>query len=310
LVKLEKFPIRNLGVMQAFAFNTRRDKFKDWRVRLAFNYAFNFEDMNRTLFYDQYQRINSYFEGTDLAARGIPDGKELEILNEVREFVPPQLFTTEYRNPEGGDARSMRRNLLEAQRLLEEAGWVIRNGKLTNPKTGETMTVEFLFASPTFERVYLSYKPNLERLGIDVTLRYVDSSQYVNRIRSFDFDVITYSWPQSLSPGNEQLDFWGSEAADRDGSRNVIGIKDPVLDRLVQRLIYAENREDLVAATKALDRVLLWNHYVVPQWTLLSQRTARWDRFGRPDPLPAYSFGFPDIWWYDQGRAERTGVRQ
>ena len=309
-VILETFPVRNLGLMQGFAFNMRRDKFKDPRVRRAFNYAFDFEEMNQALFYGQYKRIGSYFEGTELASSGLPQGKELEILETVRGQVPAEVFTKPYVNPTGGDARAVRENLREATRLLEEAGWVIRDRKLVNKQTGEAMTVEFLLSDPTFERIVLRYKANLERLGIQVTIRTVDSSQYINRVRERDFDVITQVWPQSLSPGNEQLDFWGSDAADRPGSRNVGGIKNPAVDKLIQRVIFAKDREELVAATHALDRVLLWNHYVVPEWTLAKTRTVRWNRFSYPEPLPQYSFGFPDLWWYDAAKAARTGAPQ
>jgi microcin C transport system substrate-binding protein len=307
-VVLETFPERGRGVMQAFIFNLRRDKFTDPRVRLAFIYALDFEEMNKTLFFGQYQRINSYFSGTELASEGLPKGKELELLEGVRGKVPPEVFTTPYAAPKAGDERARRSNLRDAARLLREAGYEVRGGKLVNGKTGEPFKLEFLLSNPAFERVVLFYKPGLERLGIDITVRVVDTSQYVNRVRGRDFDMIVSGWGQSLSPGNEQRDFFGSEAADREGSRNYGGIKNPAVDALIDRVIFAKDREELVAATKALDRVLLWNHYVVPTWTIGYTRTARWDRFGKPDQLPAYSFAFPDIWWYDKKRA--AGVRQ
>jgi microcin C transport system substrate-binding protein len=208
-----------------------------------------------------------------------------------------------------GSPEAVRTNLREAARLLHEAGWVIRDRALVNARTGERMRVEFLLNSPAFERVVLPYKTALERLGMEVSVRLVDPSQYVNRLRSRDFDIIVQSWGQSLSPGNEQRDFWGTEAADREGSRNVVGIKNPAIDALIDRVIFAKDRAELEAATKALDRVLLWNHYVVPQWSLGATWTARWDRFGRPERLPDYSFGFPDIWWWDAARAARAGGR-
>ena len=179
-----------------------------------------------------------------------------------------------------------------------------------NAKTGEPLTIDFLLVSPAFERVILFYKPALDRLGIGMTARVVDSSQYVNRVRARDFDVMVGGWTQSLSPGNEQRDFFGAEAADREASRNYGGIKDSAVDALIERVIFAKDRDELVAAIKALDRVLLWNHYVVPTWTIAYARTARWDRFGKPEKLPAYSYGFPDIWWYDAARAAKTGTRQ
>jgi len=308
-VVLETFPERARGLMQAFVFNLRRDKFADPRVRLAFSYALDFEEMNKTLFFGQYQRINSYFSGTELASAGLPAGKELEILETVRDKVPPEVFTKPFVAPKTGDEQARRANLREATRLLREAGYEIKNGKLVNGKTGEPFKVEFLLANPAFERVVLFYKPALERLGIEVGTRIVDSSQYVNRVRGRDFDLIVTGWGQSLSPGNEQRDFFGSEAADREGSRNYGGIKNPAVDALIDRVIFAKDRDELGAATKALDRVLLWNHYVVPTWTINYSRTARWDRFGKPDKLPAYSYAFPDIWWYDKDRAAKIGGR-
>ncbi len=297
--------------MQAFVFNTRREKFKDPRLRRAFNFAFDFEEMNKQIFFGQYTRIASYFEGTELACSGLPQGAELAILETVRDQVPPEVFTTAYTNPVSGAPDKVRANLIEGVRLMKEAGYEIRDRKLVNMKTGEPLTVEFLNADPNFERIFLFYKPSLERLGVTVTVRIVDVAQYENRLRSWDFDIILASWPQSLSPGNEQRDFWGSPAADQPGSRNLVGIKNPAVDALIERVIFAPNRNDLLAATKALDRVLLWGFYVVPQWTYGKVRTARWDRFGRPDELPKYgAAAFPTVWWWDAEKAAKTGTRQ
>jgi len=308
----EEFPTRASGGMQAFAFNTRRDKFKDARLRRAFNFAFDFEETNKQMFFGQYTRIASYFEGMELAARGLPEGEELAILETVRDKVPPEIFTKPYANPMGGNPDNVRANLREALRLLKEAGYEVRDRRLIEVRTGQPLSVEFLLqaAAPEFERIVLFYKPNIERLGIEVTLRRVDDAQYENRLRSWDFDIITTSWGQSLSPGNEQRGFWGSQAADQPGSRNFIGIKDPAIDALIDRLIFATSREQLVAASKALDRVLLWHNFVVPQWTYSKRRTARWDRFGRPDPLPKYGeAAFPTVWWWDAERAAKAGSR-
>lgn len=308
-VVLETSPIRDMGLMQAFVLNTRRDKFKDPRVRRAFNLAMNFEDMNRALFYGQYTRIQSFFQNTELASSGLPEGRELEILQEVKDAVPPEVFTTPYTNPVANTPEELRNNLREAVKLLAEAGWTVKPGSggrvLSNGK-GEPMEVEFLLASPSFERVVLSYIPNLERLGIKASVRTVDPSQYENRLNDFNFDITVGSWPQSLSPGNEQRDFWGSAAADRPGSRNLIGVKNPAIDRLIERLIHASDRDDLIAATRALDRVLLWNHYVVPQWTTGSTRFAYWTRLQHPKPLPEYDLGFPTIWWAGAGAQPAT----
>ena len=309
-VILEQFPMNSVGMMQAFVFNTRHDKFKDPRVRLAFNYAFDFEALNKQIFFGQYTRTASYFQGTELAATGLPAGRELEILQNVGSLVPPEVFTTPYTNPVGGNPQATRDNLRQAVHLLHEAGYEIRNERLVDAKTGDPYAVEFLDNDPTMEKIFLFYKPSLERLGISVSMRTIDDAQYQNRLRSFDFDITVYLWPESLSPGNEQRDFWGSRAADLPGSSNLIGIKNPAVDKLIDQVIFAKSRPDLVAATKALDRVLLWNHYVVPQWTYPYVRTARWDRFGHPDPMPKYGMeAFPTIWWWDAAKAAKTGSK-
>jgi microcin C transport system substrate-binding protein len=309
-VVLQEFPINNVGIMQAFAFNIRRGKFQDPRVRLAFNYAFDFEEMNKQIFFGQYKRIASYFEGTELACSGVPAGRELEILETVRDKVPAEVFTTIYSNPVAGNPQAVRNNLREAVRLFREAGYEVRNERLVSAKTGEPYTVEFLADDPSFERVFLFYKPSLDRLGVTVTVRTVDDAQYENRLRSWDFDIITHSWGESLSPGNEQRGYWGSQAADQPGSLNLIGIKSAAVDAMIDQVIFAKSRDDLVAATHALDRVLLWNHYVVPQWTYGKVRSARWDRFGHPDPLPKYgASGFPTVWWWDADKAAKAGSR-
>jgi microcin C transport system substrate-binding protein len=310
-VVLEEFPINNIGVMQAFTFNLRRDKFKDARVRQAFNYAFDYETLNKQLFFGQYSRIASFFEGTELAATGLPTGRELEFLETLRDKVPAELFTKVYSNPVNGSPTAIRSNQREAVLLFDQAGYEIREQQLVNKKTGEPFTVEFLSNAPTFERVFLFYKPSLERLGISVSVRTVDEAQYVNRLRTWDFDVMIYAWGESLLPGNEQRGYWGSQAADQPGSENVIGIKNPAVDALIEHVVYAKHEADLVAATKALDRVLLWNHYVVPQWAYTKMRTARWDRFSHPHVMPKYGMSaFPTLWWLDADKVARVGSRQ
>ncbi len=309
-VVLEEFPVRNLGIMQAFILNTRRDKFKDPRVRRAFNFAFDFEEMNRTIFFGQYKRIGSYFEGTELASSGLPEGKELEILNTVRDKVPAEVFTKPYTNPTGGSPQALRDNFRQALALFREAGYEIRDTKLVDAKTGAQFTVEFLVDDPQTERFVLFFKPTLERIGMTVSARVVDAAQYENRLRQWDYDIVVGSWGQSLSPGNEQRGFWSSAAADQPGSRNLIGIKNPAVDTLIDRVIFTKDRADLVAATKALDRVLLWNFYVVPQWTYQFTRTARWDRFSRPQIMPKYGrSGFPTVWWWDADKAAKAPQR-
>jgi microcin C transport system substrate-binding protein len=316
----QEYPIRSFGLMQGFAFNTRRAKFADARVRFALSHAFDFEEVNKAMFYGQYRRIDSYFEGTELAWNGVadeesgakpagapPQGQELEILESVRAQVPPEVFTQAFRNPVGGNPEAARNNLREAVRLFREAGFELRNRRMVNAKTGEPFTVDFLLDQPNFERVVLFIKPSLERLGIATGVRTVDSSQHENRLRSWDFDIIVKSWGESLSPGNEQREYWGSQAANQPGSENIVGIKNPAIDTLIGRIVYAKDRAELVAATRALDRVLLWNHYVIPQWTYGKRRTARWDRLGQPERMPEYGdAAFPTIWWWDEARAAKA----
>ena len=307
-VILEEFPIANIGIMQAFAFNIRRDKFKDPRVRLAFNYAFDFTELNKQLFFGQYKRIASYFEGTELAATGVPHGRELALLETVRDQVPADLFKKPYTNPASGDARSNQR---EALKLFREAGYEIQNQQLVNAKTSEPFTIELLANAPLFERIFLYYKPALEKLGITVSVRTVDEAQYENRLRGWDFDIIVYAWGESLLPGNELRGFFGSQAAGEPGAENVIGIKNPAVDAMIEKVVLAKSEEELVASARALDRILLWNHYVVPQWAYGKIRTARWNRFGRPQMLPKYGLAaFPTLWWWDEEKAAKTGARQ
>jgi len=305
----EKFPTNNIGRMQGYVFNLRRPLFSDVRLRRAFNYAYDFEEMNRQLSFGEYRRDNSYFDGTELASSGLPEGQELQILESLRDKVPPEVFTELYQNPVGGNPEAVRNNLREASRLLKEAGLEIRDRQLVGTD-GRSVSVEFLSRDQGDERGILFYKPNLERLGLTVTVRTVDEVQYENRLRNFDFDIVTGVWPQSLSPGNEQRDFFGSTAADTPGSRNIGGIKNPAVDTLIERIIFAKNRDEQVAACKAMDRVLLWSNYVVPQFIAGYLRAARWDRFSHPDPLPKYAnSAFPMLWWWDAEKAAKTGGR-
>ena len=305
----EEFPINDSGRMQGFVLNLRRDQFKDARLRRAFNYAFDFEEMNKQLFYGQYKRINSYFEGTELASSGLPEGEELQILETIRDKVPADLFTTPWVNPVGGNPEAVRANLRESARLLKEAGFEVRDRKLVDA-AGKPVTAEILVQDPSAERIALFYKPSLERIGVTTSIRIVDDAQYQNRLRSFDFDIITDVWGQSLSPGNEQREFWGSQTADQPGSKNTIGIKNPAIDALIEKVIFAKDRESLVATTKALDRVLLWNFYVVPQFTYGFSRYARWDRFSHAEPMAKYGrSGLPSLWWFDADKAAKIGKR-
>ena len=306
----EKFQDSSTGKMQGYVFNLRRPVFADVRLRQAFNLAYDWETSDRLLSNGEYHRDSSYFDGIpEFMATGLPEGLELQILETVRDKVPAEVFTTPYKNPVGGNDEAARNNLREAARLLKEAGFESRDRKLIDPK-GQPVSVEFLTTDEGDERGILFYKPYLERLGVSVTIRRVDSVQYQNRLRNFDFDIVTRVWGQSISPGNEQRNFFGSAAADRSGSRNFPGIKNPAVDALIDRIIFAKNRAELVASCKALDRVLLWNCYVVPQFAAGFDRYARWDRFGHPDPLPKYGVaGFPNLWWWDAEKAAKTGKR-
>jgi len=308
-VVLDKIPEKGKGVMVGFVPNLRRDKFKDARVREALSLALPFEDMNRTMFFGQYERVSSYFYPTELAATGLPDTAETAILKEAEKAgpIPPQVYTTPFATPTATDAQGERANLKKALDLFAAAGWVNKGGKLTDAK-GEPFRIEFLMNGPTFERVGVRWREQLAKIGVELTIRSVDSSQYVNRVRNRDYDVIYTGWGESLSPGNEQLNYFGSEAAKREASQNYAGIENPAVDALIKRVVFAKDRAELVAASRALDRVLLWNHYVVPGWTLAATRMARWDRFSHPEPLPAYSTGFPTIWWYDAAKAAKTGA--
>jgi microcin C transport system substrate-binding protein len=308
LVKKQEIPIQRVQSMQGFVLNLRRPQFQDVRVREAFNLALNFDWINKNLFYDQYVRSESFFGNTDLQAKGLPEGRELEILKEVADKVPPEIFTKEYKNPVNATSDNVRKNLSHATKLLAEAGWKAKDGILTNA-AGTQLTAEFLLVQPDFERIVLPYKNILEKLGIKASVRTVDTSQYQRRRDTFDFDIMVSTFGQSHSPGNEQRDYWGSASAAKEGSRNLAGIKDPAIDVLIEKIVLAKDRADLAAATRALDRVLLWNRYVVPQWRAPTDRIAVWDMFGRPDKLPSQSpdGAFDQVWWYDDVAAKKLG---
>ncbi len=303
---LQEVEIERTQPMQSFVLNLRRPQFADRRVRQAFNYAFDFEWANKNLFFGQYERVGSYFQNSELAApKELPTGRELEILNEVKDQVPPEVFSEVHSNPVNDGQGHLRNNLRKAVKLLKEAGYAVKDRVLTDTKTGKPLEVEFLLVSPLFERIVQPYLRNLERLGIRGKIRLVDSAQYSRRLNGFDYDIVVGNFPQSDSPGNEQRDFWGSDAADRDGSMNLIGVKDPAIDRLIDRVIFTKDRAELVAATRALDRVLLWNDFVVPQWFAPKVRLAYWNRYGQPEKLPGLTPGFLQVWWFDQEKADR-----
>jgi len=309
LIKKELIEHQNPQGMQGFAFNTRKEIFEDKRVREALSYAFDFEWTNKNLFYNAYKRTNSFFENSELASSGVPSGRELDLLNDYRELLPQKLFQEEYNPPKTDGSGFMRKELQEATKLLQDAGWELQEGKLINKKSGSKFEFELLLVSPAFERIVLPFKDNLAKLGIDVSVRTIDSAQYQNRLDGFDFDMIVSTFSQSLSPGNEQRNFWGSDAAKTNGSRNIIGISNEVIDSLIEKVISAKDREDLIVTTRALDRVLLWNHYVIPQWHISAYRTLYWDIFDKPSVRPKYSLG-THTWWVDADKASTIDQRK
>jgi microcin C transport system substrate-binding protein len=304
-IRKEQIPNEVPTGMQGFVYNTRRPIFRDPRVRAALAAAFDFEWSNAHLFYGAYTRTRSYFSNSELASRGLPSAAELAVLAPFRGRVPEEVFTREYQPP-ATEPGGLRPNLVRALELLKEAGWVVRDLRLVNAETGEPFTFEILLDDATFERIALPFVKNLERLGITARVRTVDSAQYEYRLKQFDFDMVVGLFPQSLSPGNEQVDFWASLSADTPGSRNLPGVRDPVVDKLIELLIAAPDRAALVARTRALDRMLLWGHYVIPHFHISAFRVASWDRFGRPKVAPKYELGV-DTWWIDP---QKTGRRR
>ncbi|MEC8931801.1 MAG: extracellular solute-binding protein, partial [Candidatus Latescibacterota bacterium] len=288
--------IRGMG---GFIFNTRKSKFSDPAVRRALALAFDFEWTNATLFYGAYTRTHSYFANSELASVGQASGRVREILEEYRDQVSNAVFGNAYRAPSTDGGGDLRGNLRQARRMLLEAGWEIRDTRLQHTTSGETMEIEFLLSSPTYERVVGPFQQHLKRLGIDTRIRTVDASQYTNRVQAFDYDIIVATWNQYLSPGNEQRNYWSSGAADAPGSRNYAGIRDPVVDDLVERLIVAQTRHEQVSTARALDRVLSSGHYVIPHWHMAEHRLVYWNRFLRPAKTPLISLGFIDTWWID-----------
>ncbi|HER26417.1 MAG TPA: ABC transporter substrate-binding protein [Rhodospirillales bacterium] len=291
--------------MQGFVYNTRRELFKDPLVRQALATAFDFEWSNRTLFYGQYTRSRSYFDNSELATTGLPQGDELKILEAYRGRIPDQVFTTEYNPPKTkGDGR-IRSNLRQGDKLLKQAGWVIKDNLRVRPATGQKMEFEILLVSPAFERITLPFVKNLERLGVRARVRTVDSAQYLRRLETFDYDMLVFAWGQSQSPGNEQLGYWGSAAARQNGSRNFAGVNDPVIDELIAGLIAAPDRQSLIARTRALDRVLQWGFYVIPHWYLSYDRLVFWNKFDRPKITASGGSQF-STWWINTDAARST----
>jgi len=307
-LKQERVKHRMPTGMQGFVYNTRRSLFADPTVREALSYAFDFEWTNRNLFFSQYTRSQSYFSNSDLMAQGLPQGAELEVLDQFRDQLPARVFTTPYQVPVTNGSGWSRENLLKADRLLKQAGWVVRDMKRVHSESGAPFRFEILLVSQAFERIVLPMVRNLERLGIDARIRLVDQTQYVNRMRSFDFDMMVFVWGQSENPGNEQRNYWTGKSAEQSGSRNLAGINDPVVDQLVERMIASASRAELVANARALDRVLLAGFYVIPNWHIPADRILYWDKFNRPK-LEIKSGVMIGRWWFDKEKAERLAAR-
>ena len=287
--------------MQGFVFNLRRDMFKDRRVREAIGLMYDFEWQNKNLSYGFYKRTRSYFGNSELEAKGLPSPDELKILEPLRGKIPTEVFTAEYNPPVTDGSGNTREQARKAIGLLKEAGWEIKDGKMTD-KAGKKVTFELLLSDASFERIALPFKQNLERIGVDLAVRTVDTSQYRRRTDGYDFDMIIDLWGQSLSPGNEQRDFWGSESADRTGGRNTMGIKDAAIDQLIDLIISAPDRESLITRTRALDRVLQWHQFLIPQFRSGKELVAYWNRFSRPEKVAKYSPLAFDTWWLDEAK--------
>ena len=304
LIKKEAIPNQRPSGMQGFGYNLRRPLFQDPRVREALAYAFDFEWSNKDLFYNAYARTRSYFDNSELAATGVPQGEELKILEKFRGQIPDQVFTTEYDPPKYDGSGNIRDGLRAALKLLKDAGWTFKGEKLVNDETGQPFEFEIILVQPEFERIVLPFKKNLERMGIAARVRTIDAAQYERRMQTFDFDMAVVSFPASESPGNELRDYFGSQAADEPGSQNLLGIKNNVIDELIEELIKAPDRASLIAHTRALDRVLQYGYYLIPHYHVSAFRVAYWDKFRRPAVSPKFAVGL-DTWWIDP-RAEQS----
>jgi microcin C transport system substrate-binding protein len=309
LIKKEQILNQLPSGMQGLGYNLRRPLFQDPRVRQALAYAFDFEWSNKNLFYGLYTRTRSYFDNSELAATGLPQGEELKILDKFRGNIPDEVFIQEYDPPKYDGSGNIRDGLRAALKLLKEAGWTFKGEKLVNDETGQPFEFEILLDDPAYERIALPFAKNLERMGITARVRTVDVAQYEKRMETFDFDMAVALFPQSLSPGNEQREFFGSSAADQPGSRNVLGIKSPVIDELIEELIRAPDRASLVAHARALDRVLQYGYYVVPQFHLGAFWVAYWDKFRRPETVPKYGLGI-DTWWVDPNAEQSVEAKK
>jgi microcin C transport system substrate-binding protein len=303
----ELIPFSGNTMYAGYYFNLRKPMFQDIRLRRAIAAAFDFSWMNRMIFHDQYVRLQSHFENSELAAKGLPSAAELELLEPWRDQLPPELFTSPFHSPQtDGTRASLRENLRNAMRALDEAGYRIVDGTLTTPD-GQPVRIEVVGWDPFFERVGGPFVANLALIGIDARQRTIDTAQYFRRMENFEFDLtVSFNFPQSMSPGAEQREFWGSEMANTRGTRNTSGIRDPVVDAMIEKIITAPDRDAKVAATRSLDRVLLWNFYSIPHYYAPGIPVVYWNKFGRPDNEPRWIklIWHMDNWWYDPARAE------
>jgi microcin C transport system substrate-binding protein len=302
LIVRETLPDATPSGVQAFILNLRRAKFQDIRVREALDLAFDFEWTNKTLFYDQYRRTNSMFENSELAAHAPPSPAELALLEPFRGKVPEQVFTEPFKAPATDGSGRLRTNLRRAAELLKGAGYAVRNEVLTGPD-GKPLEIEFLLFEASFSRIVNPYINNLKRLGIQASIRIVDTANFKRRQDKFDFDIVIRRISQPLTPGLEQRNYFGSEFADVEGSFNIGGVKNPAVDALIEKVVSAGSRAELVTAVRALDRVLMWNRYVITQWFKGAHNVAYWHRFSRPKTAPKYDLGVLDTWWHDAAKA-------
>lgn len=284
--------------LQLIIFNMRKPLFQDRKVREALTKAFDFEWANKNLFFNLYTRSNSFFNNSDMASSGLPQGEELKTLEPFKDKLPPEIFTKEFKLPVTNGSGNDRKILAEADKLLKEAGWIVKDGKRVNAKTGELFTFEFLMADPAYERVALALQRNLAPLGIVMTTRTVTPSQYIERVGNYDYDVVMQAYPESETPGNEQRWYWNSAQADVKNANNYSGLKNPVVDQLIELIIDSPDRPTLTARVRALDRVLLWEYLGIPNWHSNVSRIAYWNKFGQPKIKPKDGVGF-GTWWVD-----------
>ncbi|MZR29377.1 extracellular solute-binding protein [Sneathiella litorea] len=309
-IKRDTLKDEKLTGLQAFFMNSRRAPFDNIKARKAFSILFDYEWTNQNLFYGLYDRLGSIFENSDMKATGLPTAAELDLLTPYRDILPAAVFTQEFTPPKTDGSGNIRLQIREALKLFKEAGWTIQDKKLVDA-TGQQMQVAFLLYEQSFTRIINPYVANLKRTGIDASVRVIDSASWQNRVREFDFDIVVRRFPQSQVPGVEQRDWWGSESANVTGGLNIAGVKNPAVDALIEKLIEAQTRQDLITATRALDRVLMWNYYFIPQWYKSSHFIAYWDKFGRPaSKKPGFDRAVLQSWWYDQAKAEELAARR